>query len=162
MPLLYWMTLISPLSWVLWRLLTLPKWQFWRLFQRHISQPLEGWQLLKIKWKKTPVLYDQYKSLWDIWRSIVLCWAARLNKEFGAHRVWLTVCLFYWFALIKNTQVFDFTNGHFQTHGTSNFNQHSFSCSTNPLLSVSLSGLSALLPILIYLLRIHINAHLIW
>ncbi len=78
--------------------------------------------------------------------------------------IWSLPCLIdsLLICIDKNAQVFDFTYGHFQTHGTSNFNQHSFSCSTNPLLSVSLPGLSALLPILIYLLRIHINAHLIW
>ncbi len=58
--------------------------------------------------------------------------------------------------------MFDFTNSHFQTQATSNFNQRSFSCSTYPLLSVSLSGFSTLLPNVFYLLRIHIYTLLIW
>jgi hypothetical protein len=47
----------------------------------------------------------------------------------------------------KNTQVFDLLTAISKTNATSNFNQRSFSHSTNLLLSVSLLGLSALLPI---------------
>ncbi len=63
----------------------------------------------------------------------------------------------------SNTQVFYFTNGHFWPM-LKPFppNAHSLSLSLNPLLCLSLSFLSALIPIPFYLLRFHTNTPLIW
>ncbi len=90
------------------------------------------------------------------------CWGARLVEEFGAHPNpdWqLFVRLI---CIDKNTWVFHFTYGHFWPTPIPLLTNTPSSRSLNPLLSVSLSGLSALLPIPFYLLRVHINTLLIW
>jgi len=65
-------------------------------------------------------------------------------------------------CVYKNTRVFHLPTVISKTHATSNCNHCSFSHSINPLLAVSLSGLSALLPIQFYLFVFHINTLLIW
>jgi hypothetical protein len=66
----------------------------------------------------------------------------------------LSVLLIY---VSKNTQVFDFTNSHFDPGHLSSQPMLLLSLSSNPLLSVSLSLLSALFPSVFYLSPFHIN-----
>ncbi len=66
----------------------------------------------------------------------------------------------------KNTQVFYFTNGHFwpmlkRIYPMLILSLY-LSLSLNPLLCLTLSFLSALIPIPFYLLRFHTNTPLIW
>jgi len=97
------------------------------------------------------------------WQSIVLCermLRRQIKQRIWGPPFWLIVLFVLLICIVKSTQVFNLLMVISKTLATSKFNQCSFACSANLLLSVSLSD--TLFPISFYLYIFHINILMIW